>query len=324
MVPKIGTHSGRFHTDEILATVLLKYLPEYKDAEIVRTRDPKKLDECDVVVDVGGVYDHSKKRYDHHQKEFNDTLDSKHSIRLSSAGLIYKHYGHEVLRKAFKIEDEVKVNKVYDCVYTHLIESIDAIDNGVNQYDGAPVKYLINTTLQNRVNRFNPNYLEEDVNEDDRFKDASKIVKEEFEHFVHYFSDVWYQCRSTVLNAINSRFDFHKSGRVIFFESNCPFYEHLYEIEKEQNIVGQILFSIYKDRYNNIRCGTISKENENFTIRMPFPEAYRGLKDEELQSVSKNKGLTFVHYSGFTSAGKDIESLIKLVEDTLKLNNISY
>lgn len=45
----------RFHADEALAIVLLKKLPEYTDWTIVRTRDPKVIDTCDIVVDVGGV-----------------------------------------------------------------------------------------------------------------------------------------------------------------------------------------------------------------------------------------------------------------------------
>lgn len=33
---KIGTHSGVFHCDEVLACFMLKTLPEYKEATIVR------------------------------------------------------------------------------------------------------------------------------------------------------------------------------------------------------------------------------------------------------------------------------------------------
>ena len=83
---KIGTHNGHFHCDEIFACFLLKTLPRYANAEIIRwknrfrkvrhfvlfsclrTRDPKILDECETVVDVGGIFDASKKRFDHHQK----------------------------------------------------------------------------------------------------------------------------------------------------------------------------------------------------------------------------------------------------------------
>lgn len=38
-IKKIGTHSGVFHCDEALACFMLKQLPEYLDADIVRSRD---------------------------------------------------------------------------------------------------------------------------------------------------------------------------------------------------------------------------------------------------------------------------------------------
>jgi uncharacterized UPF0160 family protein len=65
---KIGTHNGTFHCDEVLACCMLRQLHEYKDAEIIRTRDQAALEECDIVVDVGGVYEPEKHRYDHHQR----------------------------------------------------------------------------------------------------------------------------------------------------------------------------------------------------------------------------------------------------------------
>lgn len=55
---------------------MLKQLPEYENAKIIRTRDQKKLDECDMVVDVGSVFDHGRKRYDHHQRSFTETFSS--------------------------------------------------------------------------------------------------------------------------------------------------------------------------------------------------------------------------------------------------------
>ncbi len=64
---KIGTHHGTFHCDEILAVSMLRQLPEYTNAELVRTRDQSKLDECDIVVDVGGEFNPDRHRYDHHQ-----------------------------------------------------------------------------------------------------------------------------------------------------------------------------------------------------------------------------------------------------------------
>lgn len=57
---RIGTHSGTFHCDEALGCFLLKQTDAFKDAGIVRTRDPDVLKDLDVVIDVGGVYDPSK------------------------------------------------------------------------------------------------------------------------------------------------------------------------------------------------------------------------------------------------------------------------
>ena len=57
----------------------------------MRTRNPDKLAECDIVVDVGAVYDHAKLRYDHHQREFTETFGEGYNTKLSSAGLIYKY-----------------------------------------------------------------------------------------------------------------------------------------------------------------------------------------------------------------------------------------
>lgn len=137
--------SLRFHLDEVLATVMLLKLPEYKDARILRSRDPEVLATCDVVVDVGAVYDAEKRRFDHHQKGFVHTFydegnpeeETAHGAgttnghheqggqgnlrnkscgddlqetrkrkrprtpvtKLSSAGLIYKHFGRELLKQ---------------------------------------------------------------------------------------------------------------------------------------------------------------------------------------------------------------------------------
>lgn len=55
-----------------------------------RTRDPAILDACDIVVDVGAVYDESKKRFDHHQRGFGEVFGYGFTTKLSSAGLIYK------------------------------------------------------------------------------------------------------------------------------------------------------------------------------------------------------------------------------------------
>uniref|UniRef100_A0A8C9DRL5 MYG1 exonuclease n=1 Tax=Prolemur simus TaxID=1328070 RepID=A0A8C9DRL5_PROSS len=117
---RIGTHNGTFHCDEALACALLRLLPEYRDAEIVRTRDPEKLASCDIVVDVGGEYDPQRHRYDHHQRSFTETMSSLSpgkpwQTKLSSAGLIYLHFGHKLLAQLLGTsEEDSMVGTLYD------------------------------------------------------------------------------------------------------------------------------------------------------------------------------------------------------------------
>lgn len=42
------------------------------------------------MLDVGGVYDPAKDRYDHHQKGFEEIFGNGFNTKLSSAGLVYK------------------------------------------------------------------------------------------------------------------------------------------------------------------------------------------------------------------------------------------
>jgi len=62
------------------------------------------LDPLDILVDVGGEYDVKRSRFDHHQKGFFETFSPEHKTKLSSAGLIYKHFGEEVLTAVLQVE----------------------------------------------------------------------------------------------------------------------------------------------------------------------------------------------------------------------------
>ena len=56
---RIGTHNGTFHCDEALGCYLLQKTDKFRDAEVVRSRDQSVLQDLDIVIDVGGVYDPS-------------------------------------------------------------------------------------------------------------------------------------------------------------------------------------------------------------------------------------------------------------------------
>lgn len=61
----------------------------------------------------------------------------KHTTKLSSAGLVYLHLGKEILSAVTGIDiEDPMLPRLYEKVYEKFIEEIDAIDNGIDQYDG--------------------------------------------------------------------------------------------------------------------------------------------------------------------------------------------
>ena len=208
----IATHDGKFHADEALAIFMLKLLPEYQSAHIVRTRDPGLIEKADVVVDVGAVYDPPSHRYDHHQASFKHSMSSLmpgknwKPIRLSSAGLVYCHFGKRVISSILSCEEKSDmVSIVFDRVYESLIREIDAIDNGVPL---APdPEYEIHTDLSTRVGHLAPMWNEESSDEIlmQRFEEAIKLVGQELVERVKYFGKVWWPARSLVHDAVQNR-----------------------------------------------------------------------------------------------------------------------
>ena len=75
-----------------------------------------------------------------------------------------------------------------DAIHFHIssgsgTQAIDAIDNGINQYDVAdPPRYIENTNLSARVGRLNPDWIEEHTaeKENDAFFRAMEIAGGEF------------------------------------------------------------------------------------------------------------------------------------------------
>lgn len=185
----IGTHSDAFHCDEVLATTMLLYTTKYANSIIIRTRVQEVLNTLDIVADVGAIYDHEKARYDHHQETFTDVWDDskdKYKITaLSSAGLIYKHYGKEVIQnictKVFGRTEplsEQTLHDVYRGLYDKLILEVDAIDNGVSEAED--MKYQITTGLGSRVGRLNlPWNAPKEMTQHAQFKKALKLAEEE-------------------------------------------------------------------------------------------------------------------------------------------------
>lgn len=65
-----------------------------------------------------------------------------------------------------------------------LYQAVDAIDNGISQYDSnQPPRYVNNTSLSSRVGRLNLDWVDSDQSperEDEAFKHAMELAGHEF------------------------------------------------------------------------------------------------------------------------------------------------
>jgi len=108
----LGTHDGPFHADEVTACALLLLHGLIDRDKIHRTRDPKILEKCEYVCDVGGIFDPKIKRFDHHQVDYKG--------KLSSAGMVWQY-----LKKSGVVDEGQ-----FEFLNNALIIGIDAIDIG--------------------------------------------------------------------------------------------------------------------------------------------------------------------------------------------------
>ncbi|EGR33761.1 hypothetical protein IMG5_039660 [Ichthyophthirius multifiliis] len=335
---KVATHSGCFHCDEVLAcTMLTRYTNEFKNCSITRTRDQKIIDEHDIVVDVGGLYDPSKHRYDHHQNSFTDTFSEEFQIRLSSAGLIYKHFGMEIVKNICDkileqnkqyLQTEIQLNEtilqeIYYRIYKGFIMSVDAIDNGIDQYpkDIKPL-YYNKTSLWSRISRLQPHWTEKYIEDDiQRFNKAMDMADEELFSQVKVLLLSTIPARECVKQAINGRFNIHQSGQIIAFETPLPWKDHLEDFENEMDIKGVIKFVLFPESEEKKawRVQGVPVNQGSFDLRIGLKKEWRGIKDMDiLKNVTGIQDIVFVHNSGFIGGAKSFQSTLKMALESIE------
>ncbi|KAL1922491.1 uncharacterized protein VTP21DRAFT_10030 [Calcarisporiella thermophila] len=323
MAKTIGTHDGHFHCDEALAVFMLRQTALFRNASLIRSRDPKKLAECDVVVDVGGTYDPERHLYDHHQRGFFETFGQGYETKLSSAGLIYKHFGKEIIASSLKLEiDDANVELLYKKMYTDFIEAIDGNDNGILQYPAEiEPKYKESTSLPARVGSLNPwwNQTSTDSEVNKRFEKAVLLAGTELIDRIQFLGHAWIPARDLVVKAVENRFELDQSGQVIKLEKACPWKEHLFNLEKELKIGTPILYVLYPDeKAVQWRIQAVPIDPNSFQNRKSLPESWRGYRDEELSERAGIKDCVFVHMSGFTGGNKTYDGVVEMAKKSLQ------
>lgn len=285
----IGVHDGTFHADEVVACALLILFGLADRGKIVRTREVKKLAECEYVCDVGGVYDPEKKLFDHHQIQYIGDL--------SSAGMVLQY----LLEKEFIEEDG------FTFLQNTLVKGVDDHDNGRSP------QLLGYFTLSHIIANFTPlSYEASEEEQREAFFEALDftvgILRRVWEKYKYNFN-----CRKIVGEAMK------KYRTCLFFEQPVPWLESFFALGGENH---PALFLIMPTGSQWKLRGLPPDYVRKMEVRLPLPMQWGGLLDDELKRVSGIEGAVFCHKGLFTSVWESKEDAIKALNIVLKQKGI--
>ena len=311
----IATHSGTFHADDVFGVgVLMGAFPNHT---LIRTRKQELIDTADFVVDVGGVWDASKGRFDHHQRGFDGARPAREvdgtlvpGVGYASAGLVWAAHGDAYVRtwaasQQHTLADEA-VAEIVRSIDHSLVQYLDIVDTG--QGDVAPGIF----GLSSLIAQLNTHWLEEQGLDhagkaallEVRFREAVAITRKFLDHAI---SKKVAQLRAmdTVRNAPRLL-----SGRVLHLTEGGMPWTHV--VVKE---MPEVLFVIYPDSDGNqYQIKTVPVEAGSFTARRDLPESWAGLRDAELAAVSGVADAVFCHLNLFIVGARSFEGAVKLAE----------
>ncbi len=285
MTQSFGTHDGSFHADEVTACSLLLVFQLIDRKKVHRTRDPKILERCDFVCDVGGVYDPIRKRFDHHQADYRGTM--------SSAGMILLY----LRDKGFMTAHE------YEHFNRSLVMGVDAHDNGFAKLEAGTA------TFSQIVSNFLP--IDYDANDDEMNRCFFHAVDFVVGHLTRFRERLKYShaCQEVVREQMNV-------GTVaLVFDQSLPWLENFFELGGEGH---PALFVIMPSGSHWKLRAIPPSMGDRMRVRKPLPERWAGLRDEELRRASGISGAIFCHKGRFISIWETKQDALKALQIALE------
>lgn len=290
----VGTHNGEFHADDVFALAALNLMIE--GIYLVRSRDPEELAKCDILVDVGGVYDHATRRYDHHQRGGAGVREN--GIPYSGFGLIWHHYGIEICDGDKELA--LEVDRV-------LVQPIDAHDNGIELWnkDAGCMPYTISHIVKamnptwNAPNEYSEAFASAVVLAESVLKDAIRRAG----------ADI--AARRVVARAIEEAED----KQVIWLPAFGLHWAWMVgeAIPKEARLV---VYPSESEEYLMVQ--SCAPKQGDFSMLQPLPEEWAGLRGEELARVSGVEDAIFCHPARFVGGAHSLAGAKKMAHLALK------
>ncbi|MGC0053939.1 MYG1 family protein [Brucella pituitosa] len=293
----IVTHSGGFHADELMSSVILTRL--FPDAQLIRSRDRNWItpNVDRIIYDVGGLYDPEARIYDHHQRGAPRREDGQ---AYSSFGLIWKHYGRDYL--VLSGVPETNVEAIHASFDENFVLPIDLVDNG--ELSPSIAGPLAGLTLPTLLETLKPVFDETNPEADDQAFQRALIIARSFVEAKIAGSAAKLRAEAIVQNAIEAAGE----NRVLELPLGMPFRSAIVKAGADH-----LLFVVHPR--NNDWCLTgIRKSDDGFELRADLPAAWAGLTNGDLEAACGIVGASFCHNGRFIAAARTREAAIAMAD----------
>jgi uncharacterized UPF0160 family protein len=294
---KIVTHNLGYHADDVFSCAALSLILEKdkKEFEIIRTRDPEIIKSGDYVVDVGGEYDESNNRFDHHQK--GGAGKRENGIPYASFGLVWKKYG-EIISGSRHVSERIDKK---------LVSPIDAIDNGV-EISKSITEGVSDYSVQNIFGILQPTWNEPFENVEAAFYEALPIAKKILQREI-----IITQSIMLAEQKVKEAYENAPDKRLIVLDKHYPVGDFLLNFP-------EVLYIVRPRGESGETWGVkaVQKNSGSFENRKNLPQAWAGLRDEELQKITGVDDAIFCHNAMFLAVAKSKEGAIKLAQLALE------
>jgi uncharacterized UPF0160 family protein len=290
---QVATHPGNFHADDVFALAVLGLVAD-DPPTVVRTRDEAVQAAADVRVDVGGRSDPATGDFDHHQK--GGAGERENGIRYASFGLVWRAYGERLAGdpEAVRAIDE------------RLVQGVDANDTG--QTIAEPlVDGVRPMTVSGVIAAMNPVWDEalSPEEEDARFAEAVAVATRILENELAGAA-AFRRAHRLVHDAIGRADD----PRIIELDRNMPWREAVVTTAPEA------LFVVYP-KSDGWGMQAVPKVLGAFDNRKDLPEAWAGLRGDELAAATGVDGALFCHTGRFYASAQTREGITALARMAL-------
>lgn len=314
-VVTIQTHDKRFHANDVGAVSLLTCYFNSKNVKIhlIRSRNTELFQTSDILVDVGGIYSPESGRFDHHQENCNETYSLKSSIPMGCIGMIWKHFGKEILtlylegNNLNQMKDQV--DELCQEIYSKIIQEIDAHDNGILMVEGGKRNFRLNMDITSIISSMNSDDTSNETNQLAAFGEAVSLFGKIFEIRLKDVIRKFYSYKinqdkvTSLLNSIPK--DSRQGSEYLVIDEKI---DSIYKLLNFLDPSFKIKFLIFTDTPGEVTIKTRSRPENIYQPIVPL------LSEEKI----KNDDLIFVHKGLFMAKTKNIDSAVKIVNMSLK------